>query len=148
LGCWGWRVGRFFSGPKKISKGQFRLSEEIGVERKTEFCYLPDQPVRLTLLGTSQHTINAQMVKLAGRCANVKIDRAVAHGTAVRIDLNDSLLLGEVSTCVSESDGFVAMIGIVEAIPSLSDLAKLVAAVMNEARAVAPQRKPAEVISH
>jgi hypothetical protein len=118
------------------------------VERKTEICYLPDQPARLTLLGASQHTLTAQMVKLAGRCASIRLDKAVPHGTAVRIDLNDSLLLGEVSKCVSESDGFVATIGIVEAIPSLSDLAKLVAAVMNEARPVAPERKTVEIIAH
>lgn len=118
------------------------------MERKTEICYLPDQPARLTLLGASQYTLTGQMVKLAGRCANVRLDEAVAHGTAVRIDLNDSLLLGEVSTCVSESDGFVATIGIVEAIPSLSDLAKLVAAVMNEARPVAPNRKTTEVTTY
>ena len=69
-----------------------------------------------------------------GRRAEVRSECAVAPGTAVRIDLEDSMLLGEVAGCGSEGPLFVTQIEVVQAIPSLSDLARLVAAVMNEGR--------------
>jgi len=132
----------------KILKALVFRSEEIGVERKMEISYLPDQPVRLTVLGAPQYTVAAQMTTLAGRRANLRLQNAVAHGAAVRIDLNDSLLLGEVSTCIAEADGFVATVGVEEAIPSLSDLAKLVSAVMSEARPVTIDQTVRQTIAH
>jgi len=104
------------------------------VERKTEIQYRPEQTVRLNILGDSPETLTAQMVTLSGRRASLNVQGNIAAGKAVRIDLNDSMLLGEIAGCVSALSGFVAHVEVIEAIPSMSDLAKLVSAVMNESR--------------
>lgn len=100
-----------------------------------EIPYRPEQTVRLNVLGAAPQTIPAQLRILVGRRAELRSESAVAPGTAVRIDLEDSMLLGEVAGCIPEGSLFAAQIEVVEAIPSLSDLARLVAAVMNEGRA-------------
>ena len=99
-----------------------------------EIPYRPEQSVRLNVLGAAPQTIPAQLRILVGRRAELKSESAVAPGTAVRIDLEDSMLLGEVAECGSDGPHFVTQIEVVQAIPSLSDLARLVAAVMNDGR--------------
>jgi hypothetical protein len=104
------------------------------VERTTDIQYRPDQTVPLNILGDSPEALTAQIVTLSGRRASLKVHGNIAAGTAVRIDLNDSMLLGEIAGCVSGVSGFVAHVEVIEAIPSMSDLARLVSAVMNETR--------------
>ena len=99
-----------------------------------EIPYRPEESVRLNVLGASPQTIPAQLRILVGRRAELRSECAVTPGTAVRIDLEDSMLLGEVAGCGTEGSLFVTQIEVVQAIPSLSDLARLVAAVMNEGR--------------
>jgi hypothetical protein len=104
-----------------------------------EIRYQPDQPVRLNVLGgASPRTIVARIVQLTGRRAELRVEEAIAHDTAVKIMLDDSMLLGEVAACAPAEGAFVVLIEVHEAIPSMSDLARLVAAVMNEGRSEAP----------
>jgi hypothetical protein len=67
-----------------------------------------------------------------GRSAFLKVEQQISAGSAIRIDLEDSMLLAEVIACSSERDYFRIHIGITEAIPSMSDLARLVSALMCE----------------
>ena len=101
-----------------------------------EIRYQPDQPVRLNVLGgISPRVMAASMAHLSGRYAELSVAEVIASDAAVKIELDDSMLLGEVVACTSrDGGGYVARIQVVEAIPSMSDLARLVAAVMNESR--------------
>lgn len=54
------------------------------------------------------------------------------------------MLLGEITGCSLDSSAFTAQVEVVEAIPSLSDLARLVAAVMNEGRSESRDRQTAK----
>jgi hypothetical protein len=112
-----------------------------------EISYRPEQSVRLNVLGAAPQTIPAQLRILVGRRAELRSESAVTPGTAVRIDLEDSMLLGEVAGCGSEGSLFVTQVEVVEAIPSLSDLARLVSAVMNEGRVEVSDRNFARVAS-
>jgi hypothetical protein len=105
-----------------------------------EIRYQPQQPVRLNVLGVVPQTLKAKIVNLTGRRASLILEKNIVAGTAVRIDLEDSMLLGEATACVADVGGFVAHIEVFEAIPSLSDLARLVAAVMNEGRSEVPEK--------
>ncbi len=101
-----------------------------------EIRYQPDQPVRLNVLGgISPRVMAASMTHLSGRHAELRVAEVIAADAAVKIELDDSMLLGEVIACTSrDGGGYAARIQVVEAIPSMSDLARLVAAVMNESR--------------
>ncbi|HYI97867.1 MAG TPA: hypothetical protein VEX68_30290 [Bryobacteraceae bacterium] len=100
-----------------------------------EIRYQPDQPVRLNVLGgISPRAMAASMIHLSGRHAELRVAEVIAADAAVKIELDDSMLLGEVLACSPRDGAYVAGIRVVEAIPSMSNLARLVAAVMNESR--------------
>lgn len=96
--------------------------------------YRPDEVIRLQLLGPKEHTVSARMIDLSGRRAELELPEPVSLSAPVRVNLEDSMLLGEVCSCVRQGDSYRIAIEVSEAIPSLSSLARLVAAVMNEGR--------------
>jgi|SRR4051794_37161154 len=112
----------------------------MNVERKMEIRYQPEQLVRLNVLGAVPQTFDARIVNLTGRRASLRVEKTIAAGAPIRIDLEDSMLLGEVTASVTDASGCLVDIEVLEAIPSLSDLARLVAAVMNEARSEVPEK--------
>jgi hypothetical protein len=63
-------------------------------------------------------------------------------GTAVRIDINDSVLLGEVSYCSSTPDGLVCGVQLEQALNSVGDLTRLVSRLMMEDRGSRPDGDP------
>jgi hypothetical protein len=69
---------------------------------------------------------------LNGRSADLQVEQQISAGSAIRIDLDDSMLLAEIIECSSEQGQFRIHISITEAIPSMSDLARLVSALMCE----------------
>lgn len=100
-----------------------------------EIRYQPDQPILLTVLGgAAPRQMPARMVQMSGRRAQLCMSEAIACGTPLKIQTDDSMLLGEVSACGADMGSFFALVEIQDAIPSMSALAKLVAAVMNEGR--------------
>src|SRR4051812_15991560 len=105
-----------------------------------EIRYQPEQIINLQILGAGAQRLPARLATLTGRNAALKLDRGIEFGAAVRIDLEDSMLLGEVCGCCGDLNGFTVQVHVLEAIPSMSDLARLVSAVMNEGRSAAPDR--------
>ena len=103
-----------------------------------EIRYQPDQPVRVTIL-PSRHSIRGEIVQMKNRAAILRFEEAVAYDTPIRLDFDDSLVLGEVIACVPEGTSFLVSLEVVEAIASVSDLARLVGAVMQDGRSVAPE---------
>jgi hypothetical protein len=91
--------------------------------------YQPGQPVQISLLG-SRELMSGRIVEMADRAATIEIDRPLAFGASVRIHFEDSMLLGEVSTCKSGPEKYLITVQVSEAVPVLSDLGRLVTAVM------------------
>ena len=69
-----------------------------------------------------------------GRHLRLALDRPVDRNTAVRIDAADQILLGEVTSCGRTRDGFTAEVELDQAITSVHDLSRLVAALTGESR--------------
>jgi hypothetical protein len=61
--------------------------------------------------------------------------------TPLRIDLEDCRLLGEVSACESESGLYLIRMDVCEAIPAMSDLARLMSAVMSDGVLSSPRQE-------
>jgi hypothetical protein len=95
-----------------------------------EIRFQPNQPVRLSVLSGLPQTLTASIVHLDGRDARLQAPQPIPAGSAIRIDLDDSMLLGEITGCISEQEQYGIQVNITEAIPSMSDLARLVSALM------------------
>ena len=104
------------------------------VQRKMEIRFQPDQPVRLSILSDVPQAITAFIISLNGRNAVLRVPQAIPAGSAIRLDLDDSMLIGEISGCAAGEEHFEIQFHIKEAIPSMSDLARLVSALMCEGR--------------
>src|SRR3954447_11522855 len=104
--------------------------------QRKDFRFDTNQPVDLTVLGglSSDDThIAAVMVNLSGQGASLTTERSVSVGSAVRIDVEDKILLGEV--CHSRQTGpstFACGIQLEQALTSVADLSVLMERLMGE----------------
>ena len=96
------------------------------------------QPVRITLLNDSAQPISATMTPLQGRRVQIEMPEFVPAGSPVRIDYEDSLLIGEVDQCFLDRETSIITVEVREVIPSVSDLTRLVSAVMYGSHPVRP----------
>jgi hypothetical protein len=69
---------------------------------------------------------------LSGRGLRLITGCPIQLGTAVRIDVNDSVLLGEVCYCSSTTEGLVCGVQLEQALNSVGDLTRLVSRLMME----------------
>ena len=105
--------------------------------------YQPGQPLQITVLD-SRELLQGHIVQIAGRAATFSLHRPLAFGSPIRIDFDDCMLLGEVSSCEGRTKEYVIRVDVCDAIPVMSDLARLVSAVMTRGRGAAPDaRTPA-----
>ena len=114
------------------------------MQRKMEIRFQPGQPVHLSVLSDAPQTLTAFINSLDGRHASLKATEAIPAGSAIRVDLEDSMLIGEITGCAATDGQFEIQLHVNEAIPSMSDLARLVSALMCEGRrdSVADPRRP------
>ena len=87
------------------------------------------QEIRLTVLSGGGWSGAAKLVSVKDSIATVHSLRPVESGAAIRIDSGDALMIGECRGCRGESQ-FEAQIRLKQIIPSVTDLAKLVAAII------------------
>jgi len=102
------------------------------VDRRTEPRFELDQTVVLTILGDTDRSLPAKLKNLSGRGLRLITDIPIKLGTAVRIDVGDSMLLGEVCYCSSSPDGLVCGVQLEQALNSVADLTRLVSRLMME----------------
>ncbi|HYP06128.1 MAG TPA: hypothetical protein VER03_07805 [Bryobacteraceae bacterium] len=98
-----------------------------------EIRYQPGQPLRVNVLATSE-LLSGHIEKIVGRLAIINLDQPVAFGAPLRIDFDDSMILGEVSACEATESGHRVTVDVRDAIPVMSDLARLVSALMTDGR--------------
>jgi hypothetical protein len=88
--------------------------------------------VQLSILGIEGWTETTRVVRSVPTRVQLRTMKAAPVGAAVRIDAEDALVLGEVRDCAAEPDGFYLSIELMQIIPSVMDLQKLVSAIMAE----------------
>lgn len=88
--------------------------------------------VRLTILGEQDQGLWAQLEDVSGRSALLRVASRVPLNTAVRIDLDDMLLLGEICYCSPERDDFRVGVVIDQTLTGINDILALSRSLMNE----------------
>ncbi len=86
--------------------------------------------VAFTNLSETETPQICPMVRMDGRILQVKLPTYAAIGTAVKIECNDTLSLGEVSGCQPEQDGYVVWIQLIEALRDVTELSRLARALV------------------
>jgi hypothetical protein len=97
--------------------------------------YDPGQPIRVRLLDACESTIG-RIVEFGGPEVVIGVHRPVAFGAAVRLEFDDSVLLGEVCACEPSPEGSQVRVAVRDAIPTMSDLGRLITAVREEFRMI------------
>lgn len=91
-----------------------------------------EQPVRVTILGDSSGVYEAVLSNLSGRGMQIMLPAPVAVNTAVRIDLEDSMLLGEVCYCEPAAAGWAIGLELEQSLSDLRSLCRLVERLLQE----------------
>lgn len=101
--------------------------------------YHPGQSVPIELLDSSE-LLQGEILQLVGRAAILNLARSLQLEALVKIELEDCMLLGEVVACESHTGRHLVRVEVCDAVPVMSDLARLVSAVMgNAASSNSPQ---------
>ena len=101
------------------------------MERRTSFPPLGDASVTL-LSNDHSSPFQGRITAVADGFVRVQLAQPVELDAAVRLDVNEGIVLGEVVDCRQGPSGYEAFLCIDQVIPSVPDLAKLVSAVMNQ----------------
>jgi hypothetical protein len=120
--------------------------------QRRDFRFETVQPVGLTILGKHSQDADvllaASMVNLSGRGLSLTTESCVPVGSAVRIDIKDNILLGEV--CHSRQTGpsaFVCGVQLEQALTDVHDLSRLMSRLMGESQRAAGSPAPADMVS-
>lgn len=106
---------------------------------RRDFRFETNQPVSLTILGRDSRDADihlpACIVNISGHGISLTTESSVPVSSAVRLDVNDNILLGEV--CHLRQTGpseFICGIRLEQALTAVGDLSKLVSGIMGESR--------------
>ena len=109
------------------------------MDERRDFRFETNQLISLTILGKHSQDadvrITAFMVNVSGRGISLSTKFNVPIGSAVRLDVKDNILLGEV--CHSRQSGpleFICGVRLEQALTAVGDLSRLVSGIMGETR--------------
>lgn len=109
------------------------------VGERRDFRFETNQLISLTILGKYSREadvhLSACMVNVSGRGVSLTTEFSVPANSAVRLDVNDNILLGEV--CHSRRTGpseFICGVRLEQTLTAVGDLSKLVSGIMGETR--------------
>ena len=95
------------------------------VERRREPRFEAQKRIILTLLGESNTTLPAMTVDMSGNGMAFVVNRAIPLGALVKVESDDSLILGEICHCSPQSNGFLVGLEIKQWLGNLEELTNL-----------------------
>jgi hypothetical protein len=119
--------GHASGGASRAIPGRVKISADV-LDGQARDTIEIDEVFTLKMLGdTNERCVACEVVKLAGRRLVVKVSGYISSDTGIRIDCDDSFLLGEVLACWREGPGseIFAAIELRQAMPRLTELARL-----------------------
>jgi hypothetical protein len=95
------------------------------VERRSEVRFEVDRPVRVTGLDACPVCCTGTVRNLSGRGMRLSVPQAIPPGTAVRVDADNIMFLGEISYCVPENPGYSVGLMVEHILTGLDELERL-----------------------
>jgi hypothetical protein len=93
------------------------------MNQRRELRFPVDQPVEVVVLGPSDVHFPCRVRNASGRGIGLEVPEPLATGMALRINLVDTILLGEVIYCRAQDGGWYAGVELEHAIYGLAELA-------------------------
>ena len=104
------------------------------MERRSEPRFAAGQTVRLIVLGRNGNTadrhLQAELTDVSGNGVRLRVAERVAVGDAVRLDIDDNAILGEVCHCSEWGNSFTCGVEVDQILSHVSDLARLMDALL------------------
>src|SRR3954467_2740868 len=88
------------------------------------------QTAQVRILGESEYEFMAEILQSDSRTITIRCDQALPYGVAVRMDLNDGMILGETGHNSLSSGVVTTVIEIDQVIPSMSQVAHLMQGIL------------------
>lgn len=118
------------------------------MERRREPRIPLEQQAWITLLGDPEVRCPATAVDLSGRGMKLRLSREVPMDSPVKVEIGDSMYLGEVCYCRLEHGAFIAGVAVEQVLTGLQGLARLRNKLTADSRrAVDPELEVVAVLS-
>jgi len=92
------------------------------MEQRAETRFAIDQPVAVVLLGGQEFRETARVTNVSAAGLQLMLDRHVPAGSAIKIELDNSLALGEVVYCRTEGSHSLVGIKLEQVLNGLAEL--------------------------
>jgi hypothetical protein len=98
------------------------------MDQRREPRFRADQPVTVTVLTDPRRQVEGRVRNASGRGLGVVTAARVEPGAALRIEIDDSVVLGEAIYCRSEQDEYFIGVELDQVLVGLTELGKNLAA--------------------
>jgi len=102
------------------------------MDRRQHPRYETEAPVVITILSGGATTVEAVLEQLSGTGARISSPVALPPGTPLRLDLPDTMLLGESVHCQSAGERYVVGVHLEHSLNTVGELRRLMNALMIE----------------
>jgi len=104
------------------------------MDQRREPRFVLDQCVTVTILGGSGTRFKARVKNAAGRGLGLEMSHPVGIGSALKIEIEDSILLGESMYCRSENGAYFVGVELEQGLFGLGALHRILQAFAGECR--------------
>ena len=94
------------------------------MQQRRETRMVKDQSVNLTILGDPEIRRTAKVKNATGRGLGLEMAYPVGIGSALKVELEDAVLLGEAMYCRGQNGGFYVGVELDQALLGLSELSR------------------------
>jgi hypothetical protein len=110
----------------------------LSMSQRREPRFNADQSVWITLFGEPDIRLPARIKNVSVRGIGLELEGPVAIGSALKLELDDSMVLGEVIYCREDEASFYVGVVLEQALCGLSDLAYALRAFPDEPSCATP----------
>ena len=94
------------------------------MDQRREPRFRTDQEVAITLLGAESWCETGRVINASGRGLAIALPQPISPGTAIKIEIDDSLVLGEAVYCRDAAGSYLVGVELDQVLCGLSQLAR------------------------
>src|SRR5262245_54411178 len=95
------------------------------MEQRRETRFTADQPIRIIVIGPPDLHLAGRVKNASGRGMGIEVSQRIDAGTALKLALDDAILLGEAIFCRDDGGSFYVGIEVEHALYGLAELARI-----------------------